>query len=120
MIELPDDYILEADRREFTLRKRKFNKESGEAYISDKEVAHYPTLATLIRGLSDRRLYDAVQRMTELWEIQEDLIHWATKLQGPLTVDVRKAVKAYVPPPPPTSTPALPATPEDASEPDPE
>jgi len=55
-------------------------------------VGHYPTIATLIKGLSDRRLYDAVKRLERVRSVQDDLVSWAEHLKTPLVEDLKRLI----------------------------
>ena len=94
MIRLTHEYAIDANSREFVLMTKTTPKKPGERgrWVPD---GYYPTLKTLVRGLSDRHLYASVQRMTALSDVQEELVSWSSELKSPLVADLRAAIKAF-------------------------
>jgi hypothetical protein len=92
MIKITDDYAIDADKYQFILQKRRMKKKDGQETPVWDVVGYYPTIATLIRGLSDRRLYDAVKRCEKLKAVQDDLIDWAEHLKTPLVEDLKRLI----------------------------
>lgn len=93
MIHLEENLYLDADNYQFILREKKQPKEEGkEPYFST--AGHYPTIAALLKELTDRKVREGVKRGASLRAIQRDLEEWAKGLKSPLTEDLRKAVAA--------------------------
>jgi hypothetical protein len=93
MIKLKDDYAIDADKYQFILKKHRMQKsKDGQETLVWVVEGYYPTIATLIRGLSDRRLYDAVKRCEKLKAVQDDLIDWAEHLKTPLVEDLKRLI----------------------------
>jgi len=92
MIPLQDNYALDANSREFVLMRKSEPEEGKQGRWTPD--GYYPTLKTLVRGLSDRHLYASVQRMTALSDVQEELVSWSSELKSPLVADLRAAIKA--------------------------
>jgi hypothetical protein len=97
MIKLTDEYFIDADKYQFILLKMNMskNKKTGVETPRWRAQGYYPTLATLIRGLSDRFLYAACANCESLKSVQEDLIKWAEHLKTPLVAELKAAVKQY-------------------------
>ena len=81
MIELTDRYILNADTFQFKLQTR---LDSGLI----KTKGYYPSLSTLIRGLSERKLYELAKETQSIKAIQDEFITWSDQLKIKLT-DIR-------------------------------
>lgn len=79
-IHLDGDYFLSSDRYQFILKVRKVNQETGSVYYRDE--GFYPTIETLVRGLSDRKLYTLVERAKSLQEVQDRLIEWSAQFEA--------------------------------------
>ena len=101
MIKIGEDHAIDADERQFILKQQRIVKitdDAGEPTGETRAVwdvlGYYPTIATLIRGLSDRRLYGAVKRCERLKSVQEDLVDWAERLKTPLVGDLKRLIKA--------------------------
>ena len=97
MIKITEEWHIDADSRQFILKRRKIAgddaKEPGKAYYVDE--GYYPTIDTLIRGLSDRKLYEAVSSCERLRDAQEELVDWASRLRTPLVSELKEAVRRY-------------------------
>lgn len=92
MIKLTDDYAIDADKYQFILTKRRMKKKDGQETPVWDVVGYYPTIATLIRGVSDKRLYDAVKRLERVKSVQEDMVNWAEHLKTPLVEDLKRLI----------------------------
>ncbi len=91
LIRITDEFAIDADKYQFILNELKHKEKTGEPYW--KPVGYYPTLSTLISGLSDMQMYDAVRRCGSLKAVQDDLVGWAEGFKTPLVSDLRKAVR---------------------------
>ena len=90
MIKIGEDHAIDADERQFILKQRRHTHKGEPVWAV---LGYYPTIATLTRGLSDRRLYDAVKRCERLKSVQEDLVGWAERLKTPLVGDLKRLIK---------------------------
>jgi len=93
MIHLEENLYVGADKYQFILREKRQTEESGKVYW--KDLGYYPNLSTLIRGLSDRKLYQFVEQGKSLKAMQEEFVTWAESLKTPLVAELKQAVKAY-------------------------
>jgi len=96
MIKLNETYYLDANRREFILKRKRVVQEgdnAGSAQFDD--VGYYPTIDTLIRGLSNLKLYELVRACGSLRETQEELVSWSAHLRTPLVSELKDAVRGY-------------------------
>ena len=94
MILLPNNYAITANRYNFILQ-RKLVSDKGIARweIENGHGGYYPTLSTLMRGLSDRHIYESAAAVQALSDVQEDLVQWAESLKSPLVRDLREALR---------------------------
>lgn len=92
MIELGNDYVLTADKRQFMLKKRLITQSGnnkGEAYLVD--VGFYPTVAHIMSALTEIHLYDAVAKFDAIDDIKIDLEEWAVNLKASIETQVAKS-----------------------------
>lgn len=90
MIELGNDYVLTADKRQFMLKKRLITQSGankGEAYLTD--IGFYPTIAHIMSALTEIHLYDAVAKFDAIDDIKEDLEMWSYRLKESIEEQVR-------------------------------
>ena len=92
MINLEGDLYLDADQYQFFIKRRAVSEQGNVRFDM---VGSYPTMATLIRGLSDSKLYELVQAHTSLKAVQDDFIAWGGSLKTPLVSELKEAVRAY-------------------------
>ena len=94
MIHLDKDYYLDADQYQFFIKEKAVSKAGNVRFDM---VGSYPSISTLVRGLSDRQMYDAVRRCASLKSVQDDLVAWADGFKSPLVEGLKDAVRRCEP-----------------------
>ena len=92
MIHLKDSLYIDADKYQFILIEKRESKD-GNAY--QVPLGYCPTLETLIRGLSDRKLHELTSFLKSVRALQDDFADWAASIKSPLLSELKAAIEAY-------------------------
>ena len=94
MIHLNENLYIDADKYQFILkRKRIADKGKFKGQPVFKDEGYYPTLSYLLSAVSEMKMYELVQSVKDLSEVQRDLKQWAEDIKSPLVCELKKAIK---------------------------
>lgn len=92
MIQIKDNYYLDADSSQFMLKEKKVSEKHN---ISYPVLGYYGSISQLLGGLVTIEAQRAVETAQDLSEVVEHIREFGKSVQTPIVLNLREAIKQY-------------------------